>query len=366
MRIVNFNAPSKYWIAWNKTYCYDLDRKITSLFDYLIYFNPDYTIFNSPHSETPWDDETLRSKGYLVEEGNKAYFLVGGLQWRQGLYNNSIYGDASLVFGAQWAESQEAKNNKEVIATRNIAKWTSCSVTLDEVTYLGPKEYFFLDDDEGYVVLNGFIPGQDRIEKKYICKNSVGDWEIRELHDSQIIGNNTIQVDTPDTNFFFYTTPFRSFPKFPSGYCCICNKQNPMSAEDFMILPIGNGGFYSLLPNASSLVATFQKNELGNFSNSLSFNLGSNLRYFANSLRFNTGLPNQSGKGVIQIGDQHDNLWTGTKDLVSNITYQNTQEEVFFDMKIEHNSAVVEYQNVSTLTLIVDSEPKIPLNKDIF
>ena len=53
MKIVNFNrkngiTPLNTFIDWNKQYCEDLNKKITSLYDYVLWNNPEYLIFNAP------------------------------------------------------------------------------------------------------------------------------------------------------------------------------------------------------------------------------------------------------------------------------------------------------------------------------
>ena len=96
MRIVNFNGKTDTWIAWNKTYCYDLERQIVSLYDYLIYFNPDYVIFNSPTKEGALTNKEMEDAGYQKDIDNKTYFYPKKLMWRQGFYNNSTHGDGSI------------------------------------------------------------------------------------------------------------------------------------------------------------------------------------------------------------------------------------------------------------------------------
>ena len=96
MRIVNFNGKKDTWRAWNKTYCYDLERQIISLYDYLIYFNPDYVIFNSPTKEGALTNEEMATVGYQKDVGNKTHFYPKKLMWRQGFYNNSTHGDGYI------------------------------------------------------------------------------------------------------------------------------------------------------------------------------------------------------------------------------------------------------------------------------
>ena len=98
MRIVNFNNH-KTWTAWKKAYIDDLNIKITSLWNQLVYQNPSYSILNSITSSNPVD---LDTEGYRIEvmSNNKKVniFFPAHLQLHQGFYNDSIYGDALLGY----------------------------------------------------------------------------------------------------------------------------------------------------------------------------------------------------------------------------------------------------------------------------
>lgn len=98
MRIVNFNNH-KTWTAWKKAYIDDLNIKITSLWNHLVYQNPPYIILNSVTSTNPVN---LIQEGYCIEvESNNGLvniFFPTHLQLHQGFYNDSIYGDALLGY----------------------------------------------------------------------------------------------------------------------------------------------------------------------------------------------------------------------------------------------------------------------------
>lgn len=128
MRIVNFNRRIKTegtwlntYIDWNKTYCQDLHNKITSLYDYIMYNYPQYLIFNSPNKlhekdsfvsftslidnikeprlMVPYEKEiklVIQDEDPLISQ-IKSFFFPCLLNYHQGFYNQSQYGDGCLV-----------------------------------------------------------------------------------------------------------------------------------------------------------------------------------------------------------------------------------------------------------------------------
>lgn len=100
MRIINFNSTKNMWAAWKKTYINDLNIKITSLWNYLVYKNPPYIILNSITSDDPMN---LEKEGYCIEVKDSNLksvniFFPTHLQLHQGFYNDSNYGDALLGY----------------------------------------------------------------------------------------------------------------------------------------------------------------------------------------------------------------------------------------------------------------------------
>lgn len=100
MRIPNFNSINPItWTAWKKTYIDDLNIKITSLWNHLVYQNPPYTILNSVTSN---NQVNLTAEGYCIKvESNNGpvnIFFPTHLQLHQGFYNDSNYGDALLGY----------------------------------------------------------------------------------------------------------------------------------------------------------------------------------------------------------------------------------------------------------------------------
>lgn len=126
MKIVNFNRRNQKnqsillntFIDWNKQYCYDLNKKITSLYDYMIWNYPEYLVFNAPTSLSGKNDfEPYKSLIDSHEESRlvqpyeqhvaiqvdaehsetRSVFFPSRLNYHQGFYNQSDYGDAFLL-----------------------------------------------------------------------------------------------------------------------------------------------------------------------------------------------------------------------------------------------------------------------------
>lgn len=102
MRITNFNNINPAtWTAWKKAYIDDLNIKITSLWNHLVYQNPPYVVLNSITSDNPVNLET---EGYRITVINSIsnqpvdIFFPTHLQLHQGFYNDSNYGDALLGY----------------------------------------------------------------------------------------------------------------------------------------------------------------------------------------------------------------------------------------------------------------------------
>ena len=104
MRFINFNQHRKLsgdwnltYKAWTKQYLASLNAKITSLQDYIVYNNPQYIIFNSPNEKNQINivDRGLQ---YDDDENQVSLFFPAKLNWHQGFYNQSRYGDGILMY----------------------------------------------------------------------------------------------------------------------------------------------------------------------------------------------------------------------------------------------------------------------------
>lgn len=156
-----------------------------------------------------------------------------------------------------------------------------------------------------------------------------------------------------------------SYMNFPTGYICILNKQptgannerNPIknNLSNYLIAPMGNGGYYDIWWNNNILQADYNANELNNFSNKLTINLAQNCRYINpsnNTFSFtgkqlNVTIPNwyiDNNKVKPQLSDKHNNIWTGQEDLIAQ-TYFNG-EKMFTDVQYESFRSVIKQQNV--------------------
>lgn len=168
MKIVNFNKIKttnqrliNLWYSWNKQYCQDLNSKITSLYDYIVYNYPEYIILNSPTllyenstfkpfvSLLDWNIEprlkyiyehhvkiATNSNGTEFEE--RSFFTPGYLQWKQGFLNNSDFGDGYLgyftTFGPEKAPIFETFSGDKFIEVSTTQKVGSAVMAPPSIT----------------------------------------------------------------------------------------------------------------------------------------------------------------------------------------------------------------------------------------
>lgn len=155
------------------------------------------------------------------------------------------------------------------------------------------------------------------------------------------------------------------YMNFPAGYICILNKQptgenneqNPTknNLSNYLIVPMGNGGYYDIWWNNNILQADYKANELNNFSSKLTINLAHNCRYINPSndtfsftgQQFNVTIPNwyiDNDKVNPQLSDKHDNIWTGQEDLIAQSYFNG--EKIFADIQYNSFRSVIKQQNV--------------------
>lgn len=156
-----------------------------------------------------------------------------------------------------------------------------------------------------------------------------------------------------------------SYMNFPAGYICILNKQptgvnneqNPIknNLSNYLIAPMGNGGYYDIWWNNNILQADYKANELNNFSNKLTINLAQNCRYInpSNDIfsftgqQLNITIPNwhiDNDRVKPQLSDKHNNIWTGQEDLVAQPYFNG--EKMFADIQYDSFRSVIKQQNV--------------------
>ena len=158
MRIVNFNRRIKTegtwlntYIDWNKTYCQDLNNKITSLYDYVQWNYPEFLVLNSPTSLSDKNDfnallslsdptieprlVTVYEKEvemFIDEENNsetRSIFFPSRLNYHQGFYNTSQYGDGVLC-STETAFHSDIEGREDVycISLTKHPLYSSCKV----------------------------------------------------------------------------------------------------------------------------------------------------------------------------------------------------------------------------------------------
>lgn len=125
MKIINFNQYRKdngsrnlTYKAWTKQYLIPLNAKITSLQDYMIYNNPQYMILNSPNEHQQIDllDQQLQHDDDINQI---SLFFPAKLNWRQGFYNQSKYGDGILL----WRTGETYRSSTTPFSTTQFFKF---------------------------------------------------------------------------------------------------------------------------------------------------------------------------------------------------------------------------------------------------
>lgn len=510
MKIVNFNRRDKSsgsgllntFIDWNKQYCYDLNRKVTSLYNYMIWNYPEYLIFNAPTSLSGNDDfepyKSLVDKSVeprLVQPYEqhvtiqldadnseiRSVFFPSRLNYHQGFYNQSDYGDAFLLCWKDdcWRTIHQedylspiyylfnssgdtatiddrisfyqcyvnTKNKTQAKQVRSTPGKNSISFTIGtgldhskiktsispntqisdiktnynglstgtfEVswTYRGMRSTMhkivityeasqnewqlvsassLFSQDNHTIIYNGqdeaillhktrqvsfgntwllYNSETNTLEKKLVIEKDV----VTMSYDTE---NKTYQKNIKEAGDYTFTDKIdlSNYMNFPSGYICILNKQpsglnneqNPIknNLSNYLVAPIGNGGYYDIWWNNNDLQADYKANELNNFSNKISINLAQNCRYVnpsPNTFSFdnndlNITISNWHIDGTKittpQLTDKYKNIWTGQDDLIAQ-TYLGG-EKIFADVQYNNYRSVVKQQNVHNLNAHVDS-----------
>lgn len=418
MKIVNFNRGDKKdlsglldtYISWNKQYCYDLNRKITSLYDRMILNYPEYLIFNSPTPLSGYSDfEPYRSlidnskEGRLVipyeqhvtikendTEEKRSIFFPSRLNFHQGFYNQSKYGDGFLIFFEGFEGDYSIPiykiNNEQVCLLDDILYTSINTLTFDEADK--ETESFGLDFTnelvKAYFWKNHEWTEADMPQDMEDPTAWIMWWGGSDTHYWTINWSN-IPVDCTRILLIFSNHAAETGKtlerNFPAGYMCIAKKQpvgmvnevnrikNDLSS--YLIAPIGNGGYYNAWWDNADLKATYQANELGNFSNHLVVNLAQNCRFLnwnTDTFSFNAlqdivaianfTFTNQYTKEV-QLADKYQNIWTGSEDIIGQTYLQG--ERVFADIEYTTNRSVIYQQDIRSF--IASTKTRFSFNK---
>lgn len=274
MRIANFNNKNT-WIAWKKTYIDDLNIKITSLWNHLVYQNPPYIILNSATDSSPVD---LDTEGYRItatkaNDGSKVHiYFPTRLQLHQCFYNDSNYGDAVLGYYSSDGKIHPISINKTFIPF----EWK------DENTSVYIESYDFLS---GYCCISNLLPEgpNDETNEK---RQQISSYWLYPIGSGSFF---TYQINGRDLVANYYRN----------------------SAGNFV-----NRTIFSLVSNGR--YNTTQKSfDTSGFWSSL-----------------NCGLNSPTSSYVLQITDSDGNIWSGNDDIVTEV-YNNENELVICDSK--HN-----------------------------
>lgn len=513
MKIINFNRRDKAnntglldtYIDWNKQYCYDLSRKITSLYDYMMWNYPEYFIFNAPNSLSGSEDfEPYKSLvdvneeprlvqpyekyvAFKSDESNLSIFFPSRLNYHQGFYNQSIYGDAILMCwrNNQWVDpiknpyyslinhlflssedswcpedldisnydvyilDQQYKNESNTLdkyltdselsdKSTSINIGSNCTnITVRSSVGIKVEKYSY-DVSTGVLSVSWYnviepAPSKAYLTITYDQKVAYGDrmWHkqtstsglfqttegrlvyignkecllVHKTHYTQYgyteltyetsriksltTIDQTIYIATQNKDNIYDVATYEpgtydnlvqeadvdiaSYINFPSGYICVLNKQptginneqNPIknNLSNYLIAPMGNGGYYDMWWNNNILQADYKANELNNFSNKITINLAQNCRYinpsndfsFTKEQQTNVTIPNwyiDNDEVKPQLSDKHNNIWTGQEDLVAQSYFNG--EKIFTEIQYDSFGSVIKQQNVHNFNAHVD------------
>lgn len=281
MRITNFNAEKDTWTAWKKTYIDDLNIKITSLWNHLVYQNPPYVILNSITDDSPvnLDEAGYRITVTKANDGSKVnIYFPTRLQLHQGFYNNSNYGDAVLGY--------YGSNN--MIYPISTNKTFTPFKFKDENTRVYIESYDFLS---GYCCISNLLPDgpNDETNEK---RQQISSYWLYPIGSGSFF---TYQINGRDLIANYY-------------------KNNTGSFVNRTIFSLVSNGRYN----------TQQK----------SFGVNG----FWNTL--NCGLESSTSPCIPQIADSDGNIWSGHDDIVAEV-YNNDNELVICDSKYNISDKVV-------------------------
>lgn len=301
MRIVNFNSPNT-WIAWKKTYIDDLNIKITSLWNYMMWHNPPFRVLNSINQEVPvnLDDEDYKYRIEVSSEDGGVKFHVyipSKLQYHQGFYNDSLHGDAALGY---------------LDSTENLHLISDPSLTINK----GQEGYELNSDKQ--------LPKLD-FPSGYVCISNI-----------QPEGSNN------ESNELRH------------------------NIANYLIYPLGNGSYFDLSAHGSTWVAQYQQNDMDNYADRMLVNLSSAIRYILNTkndVDANTGTWSSLNVGIASNNADYDpyiqdidgNIWIGKEDLVLEV--YNNYELVICDSKTTITQEV-QHQTITHRALLTSNIKK--------
>lgn len=299
MRIVNFNSPNT-WIAWKKTYIDDLNIKITSLWNYMMWHNPPFRVLNSVNQDTPvnLDDEEYRIE-VSSEDGQIKFhvYIPSKLQYHQGFYNDSPHGDAVLGY-------LDSTGNLHLISNPSLTINKERDRYEVENNYQIPE----LDFPSGYVCISNIQPEGSNNEYNEL-RYDIANYLIYPL------GNGS----------YFDLSAHRD--NWVAQY-----KQNDMdNYADRMLINLSPVIRYGItVNNEISTVGTW------------------------NSL--NVGIASKNADYDPYIQDIDGNIWTGKEDLVIEV-YNNNNELVICDSKTTITQEV-QYQTITHRALLTSNIKK--------
>lgn len=367
MKIINVNrSDMNYWISWH-TEIDKLHNQIQGVYDYIYYNNPPYVVYNN--SNRPSDAVISLQAGEPplinpVQVNNTDYnlFLASALRYHQGFINISNHDNGILSY-------QDNDGNIRVIGAEKDAGLFKRNYQLTPITLrwnseqlVGETEECLLDEDD--IVAD--IPLQEVIVMKSLTKNNHVKFTVNNT--SAFYDGTVIYPYTNQDNTLIWDKPLGYYTNFPAGYVCISNVQPADEKDDttsiakrnfanYLICPLGNGGYYAWNALSNNLTAKYYENEFGHFTNQSIFNLSffplryNNFNYYANNWSgINYSLIAYSNDlSTITIGDLNGNIWNGTKLIQPYTTLKTNNmvhEEIFTDTLFSFDMTIIDQQMV--------------------
>lgn len=373
MKIININRSNKnYWISWHAEID-KLHNQIQGVYDYIYYNNPPYVVYNS--SNRPSDAVINLQAGdppliNSVQVNNTDYnlFLASALRYRQGFINISNNDNGILSY-------QDENGNIRVIGAENNTGLFKRNYQLAPITLRWDSEHSLIGTTEEHLLDENDIDAEIPITEGIITKSLTGDKRVK-FTISNTLSVYDEMVITPYINqdsALVWNKPLSYYTNFPAGYVCISNTQPAGEKDDtssiakrdfgnYLICPLGNGGYYAWNALSNNLIARYYENEFGHFTNQSIFNLSFfplryiNYNYYANNWSGTNYslIPYSNDLSQVTIGDLDGNIWNGTKLLQPYTTLKTNSnntihEEVFTDTLFSFDLTIIDKQMVKPI-----------------
>ena len=376
MKIININRQSyNLWNSWHNEIKL-LHNKINAIYDYIYYTNPHFVIYNAatrPSNAIIDLEESGLVQTITQDNQVYAFFLASALRYRQG-FENIINSDYGILCYAD-------ENNNWIPLDNDSAKakWFHNYVFGEYLASYLMEDVVRIDLGEDSADLLCY-DNWSNITTFKRWNDSRGDWVTIQPRDIQINSNNHIYVDFNSAtaldiqvivNGLALNRPLSYFVNFPAGYACFFNQQitgepDSLSSElkrylnNYLIFPLGNGGYYNYNFLNSVLQSKYYENKLGQLSTQSVVNLSLFPLRYINFLYGTQWKGNQydivsygEDLNSINIGDYVNNVWNGNQcfmPITTLYTNDNTyHEEIITDTTFNWQQTIISNQQVKAI-----------------